>query len=239
MKQFTFFLLIPFLAVACRKNADTTKTTDMSKTQTIFEPITSIKTDLSMFPKPNAGFKMVAIEVPEIPNENNFKIEVLVGKTQEIDCNYYFMMGSSENILLDGWGYNYTQITSDGGVSGTKMGCLESSRKMSFVHMTPLMFNYNSRFPEVIYVPEFCDVKYRMWSVSEQKYDASEVSSDSVKAELIRDCPDGKTINAMPSFGEGGPPRVYYIYKGVRKELYEFDEEWVSKNCTVKTVIAH
>jgi ecotin len=235
MKKFTLILSILLTVASCRKNADTTKTNPPSMNTNIFQPITTIKTDLSMFPVAQPGYKILAIEVPEKANEKDFKIEVLVGKTQEIDCNYYFMMGTSENITLDGWGYNYTVVTTNGGVSGTKMGCPENSRKMAFVQMSPLMFDYNSRFPVVIYVPDFCEVKYRIWSADEMLYTVFSLPTGSNGKALIRDCPDEKIINAMPSVGEGGPPKVYYIYKGVRKELYEFDEEWVSKNCKVKT----
>lgn len=239
IKRSLLYLTILMLAIACRNNAGTTKTTEMPANKGEFIPATSIKTDLSMFPKTIQGQKMVAIEVPATENEKNFKVEVLVGKTQEVDCNYYFMMGSSENAVLDGWGYNYTVVTSDGIVAGTKMGCPENSQRMDFVHMAPMMFDYNSQFPVVIYVPDFCEVKYRIWTVNEQKYNAISVATEPIKKELIRDCPDGKIINAMPSVGEGGPPREYYIYKGVRRELYEFDEEWLQKNCKIKTTVAH
>lgn len=185
------------------------------------------------------GQKLVAIEVPKMTNEKNLKIEVLVGKTQEIDCNYYFMMGSSENFVLNGWGYNYTVVSSKGDIAGTKMGCPENSTRIEFIHLAPIMFDYNSQFPVVLYVPDFSEVKYRIWTAGEQKHDAITIVSVKNEKGLIQDCPDGKIVNAMPSVGEGGPPKIYYIYKGVRKELYEFDEEWVQKNCTVKTTVAH
>lgn len=245
MKKTILYFLILLLAAACHKHVNTTKTEEMPDNQGKFEPITAttIGTNLNMFPKPIDGQRMFAIEVPVTTNDKNYKLEVLVGKTQEVDCNYYFMMGNSEQKSLDGWGYEYTVITSDGGISGTKMGCPDNVKKIDFVHMAPIMFDYNSRFPIVIYVPEFCEVKYRIWSANDQKYDAVTVASETTKKELIRDCPDGKIINAMPTFNvgdsTGGIPSVYYIYKGVRKELYEFDEEWVNKNCKVKTTTAH
>ena len=243
MKNIFLFLFTLLIATSCRKNVDTTKSIDMPNNPENFQIITNVKTDLSMFPKAYLGYKMVAIEVPEKSIEKNFKLEVLVGRTQEVDCNYYFMMGTSEIFSLDGGGYNYTKITSDGGVSGTKMGCPENSKKKEFVYMTPMMFEYNSRFPQVIYVPDFCEVKYRIWSVNDLKHDAVTIQNSGSSKELIRDCPDEKIINAMPTVsdgdGEGGLPRVYYIYKGVRKELYEFDEDWVSKNCKIKTTTAH
>ena len=56
---------------------------------------------------------------------------------------------------------------------------------------------------------------------------------------LIQDCPDMKIINRMPQIidennpDNGQPPREYYIYKGERKEIAEFDAVWVEENCDV------
>lgn len=47
----------------------------------------------------------------------------------------------------------------------------------------------------------------------------------------IQDCPDEKIINRMPKVGGQGSPSEYYIYKGERKEIADFDQEWLKKNC--------
>lgn len=49
--------------------------------------------------------------------------------------------------------------------------------------------------------------------------------------ELIRNCPDEWIINAMPGVGSTAKSKEYYIYQGKRRELSEFDTEWVKKNC--------
>lgn len=54
---------------------------------------------------------------------------------------------------------------------------------------------------------------------------------------LIRDCPEEKIANKMPMIveeGENAEPNTYFIYQGERKELKEFDLEWVEANCEVK-----
>jgi hypothetical protein len=56
----------------------------------------------------------------------------------------------------------------------------------------------------------------------------------------IKDCPDELIINAMPTMDR--KPRIpnqYYIYKGLRKEINEFDSTWVKKHCKVKTTVAY
>jgi hypothetical protein len=56
---------------------------------------------------------------------------------------------------------------------------------------------------------------------------------------LIQDCPDEKIVDKMPTVGESTTPKEYYIYKGERKEIKDFDASWVSKNCNVKTTTVH
>lgn len=53
------------------------------------------------------------------------------------------------------------------------------------------------------------------------------------KSALIKDCPEQWISNAMPSIGSDKPPlpKEYYVYKGKRREISEFDKKWVAKNC--------
>ena len=50
---------------------------------------------------------------------------------------------------------------------------------------------------------------------------------------LIRDCPEEKIINRMPVAGESSEAGAYFIYKGERHELEEFDLDWIEANCDV------
>jgi hypothetical protein len=56
---------------------------------------------------------------------------------------------------------------------------------------------------------------------------------------LIKDCPEELISNQMPLIGKTNSNKVnqYYIYKGERKEIKDFDSVWVSKNCKVKLTI--
>lgn len=59
---------------------------------------------------------------------------------------------------------------------------------------------------------------------------------------LIRDCPEEKIVNRMPTVRqeeELAQPSSYFIYKGKRRELSEFDLEWLEGNCKVKETIVH
>jgi len=49
----------------------------------------------------------------------------------------------------------------------------------------------------------------------------------------IQDCPEEKIINRMPKVIDANSetPNEYYIYKGQRREIKEFDTAWIEKNC--------
>ncbi|MES2515570.1 MAG: hypothetical protein V4580_15550 [Bacteroidota bacterium] len=70
-------------------------------------------------------------------------------------------------------------------------------------------------------------------------YCPSDLSTEGLKSNLIRDCPETLIRNQMPFLGESKKrTSQYYIYKGLRREISEFDSVWVSKNCKVKEIIA-
>lgn len=59
---------------------------------------------------------------------------------------------------------------------------------------------------------------------------------------LIRDCPDEKIVDKMPKIiaeGEANMPNTYFIYQGERKELTDFDLDWVNENCNVEETEVH
>lgn len=59
---------------------------------------------------------------------------------------------------------------------------------------------------------------------------------------LLRDCPQTWYDNRMPMVIEPGQPRPvtqYFIYKGERRELAEFDMAWVSANCQIAPSVVY
>lgn len=62
------------------------------------------------------------------------------------------------------------------------------------------------------------------------------------QAGLIQDCPDEKIVNRMPSVQSGdkaATPTGYFIYKGERRELSEFDQKWLKEHCDVKETVVY
>ncbi|SMG40922.1 ecotin [Sphingobacterium psychroaquaticum] len=137
---------------------------------------TIIKQDPSIFPKPEAGYKQMVIEVPHSDNDNNKKIEFTIGKMMEVDkCNTHRLQGSLEEKPLEGWGYNYYVFKSNGGAASTLMACPDNERVLKFVSAGPTVTNYNGRLPIVIYVPEGYDVQFRIFKAEDDIYRAAEV----------------------------------------------------------------
>lgn len=64
------------------------------------------------------------------------------------------------------------------------------------------------------------------------KKEASKQTSNS----LIKACPEEWFQNRMPGPGSNEASE-YFIYEGKRRELKEFDVEWIKKNCDVKPQI--
>lgn len=124
---------------------------------------------LKAFPQAKANEKQVYIQVPEMNNEENYKIEVFIGKNEMVDCNHYFMMGNIKEINLEGWGYTYFKVESNGQKGGTLMGCMDDSKVEKFITLEPKIFGYNSRLPLVFYIPNDFIVKYKVYSAGPLK----------------------------------------------------------------------
>ncbi len=57
---------------------------------------------------------------------------------------------------------------------------------------------------------------------------------------LLRVCPEEWYVNRMPSIiGSNDIPNEYFVYKDVRRELSEFDIEWIKINCSVEPQIVY
>jgi len=136
------------------------------------------KQDLSIFPKPEAGYKKVIIEVPHSDKDDQKKIEFSVGKWMEVDgCNYFNLHGTLETKDLQGWGYNYYVFKTNGQVTSTMIGCPDAAKRNLFVTAQPEMVRYNGKLPIVVYVPEGYDVQFKIYKAEDETYFAAEERS--------------------------------------------------------------
>jgi hypothetical protein len=60
---------------------------------------------------------------------------------------------------------------------------------------------------------------------------------------LIQDCPeawiDDRMASTVPPPKARSVPRQYFIYKGVRRELHEFDMDWVKRHYKITPEVVH
>ncbi|WP_369986767.1 serine protease inhibitor ecotin [Pseudomonas xanthosomatis] len=124
--------------------------------------------DVAPYPDAEKGFSRQVIHLPAQADESAFKLEILAGKTLQVDCNRQRLAGNLEEHTLQGWGYSYYRLEKVGGPASTLMACPDGKKTDAFVPVVGegFMLRYNSKLPVVLYVPQDVQVRYRVWSAS-------------------------------------------------------------------------
>ena len=137
---------------------------------------TEKKDNIHMFPQSQEGFVRHVIEVPKTKNDNDHRVELLIGKTMLVDCNKHSLRGKIENVTLKGWGYKYLEISDIHNGPSTMMACPEpKTEKFISLYMgQEALRRYNSRSPIVAYVPEGHEMRYRIWNAEEKTQQAKQ-----------------------------------------------------------------
>ena len=123
--------------------------------------------DMKAFPPAEKGMVRYVLQLPKQSDESAFKVELIVGKTVQVDAgNRYFFGGKIESEVIQGWGYTRYLMRQLGPMAGTLMAVDPAAPKVDrFVAVggEPYLIRYNSRLPIVVYVPEGVEVRYRIW----------------------------------------------------------------------------
>ena len=124
--------------------------------------------NMKAFPPAEPGMVRHVLQLPQQKDEAGFKVELIVGKTVQVDeGNRYFFGGRIEAETIKGWGFPRYNVAELGPMAGTLMAIDPNAPKVSrFVTLggEPYLIRYNSRLPIVIYVPEGVEVRYRIWT---------------------------------------------------------------------------
>ncbi len=123
--------------------------------------------NLKAYPTSVDEYVRHVIYVEQKENENAFQIELVPGKMVEVDCNRHGLLGNFVEETINGWGFTYYVFKSDGQMISTQMAC-PGPKEEKFVSGETLMTRYNSRLPLVVYLPKGMDLKYKIWTVSEE-----------------------------------------------------------------------
>lgn len=123
---------------------------------------------LEPYPAAKDGYDRWVINLEPKAQEADYKVEVVIGQTMEVDCNTRRLGGQVEEKTVEGWGYNYYEVTKVSPPVSTLMACPDSSKRMAFVPMggEPMLVRYNSKLPVVVYAPKNLEVNYRIWSTA-------------------------------------------------------------------------
>lgn len=123
------------------------------------------KTLLAPYPESIAQLTRHVFFLEQKENENDYRVEILLGKTQLVDCNLQHFSGVVSEEVVEGWGYSYYKLDKVYGPASTLMACPDNSKKEKFIEVNyqNTLKRYNSRLPVVIYTPKDIEVKYRIW----------------------------------------------------------------------------
>ena len=137
---------------------------------TIFSAYTALAgamDELKAYPVPLKGMKQVVITLPTATDKDarDLKVELRVGTMMKTDgTNRVFLANTIKTQTVQGWGYPYYEVTDEPVAASTMMAPIPSRpEKNELVFGQPILINYNSKLPVVVYIPNSYEVQYRLW----------------------------------------------------------------------------
>jgi ecotin len=120
---------------------------------------------IDAFPREINGKERHVIYVPEVQKTNGLLVDLNFSIVlKDSDCNYKSLLGQIEEKNLEGWGYTYFEVMSDGNYTSTRMFCGDETTKEEAIYAYPPKYiDYNPRMPIVVYAPKNIFVNYRIF----------------------------------------------------------------------------
>jgi ecotin len=141
--------------------------------------------DLRPYPAATAGERRWVIQLPGVlpvstdpllsPNPSDWRVELLIGRELEIDCNEHRFGGRLRRETLQGWGYDIYRVSDVGPMVSTRRACPPGEGvRRAFVPMgsKPFVVPWNASLPIVIYAPRDLEVRWRVWRAERRQQPA-------------------------------------------------------------------
>ncbi len=138
--------------------------------------------DLTSYPAPPPGQNRWVIQLPGVlpPNPDpalssnpaDWRVELIVGKPLELDCNSPLLSGRIASETLQGWGYKIYRVSNVGPIGTTRMACPPGApKRRAFVPIggKPFVVPYNASLPIVVYAPRDLEVRWRLWKAAREQ----------------------------------------------------------------------
>lgn len=140
--------------------------------------------DLSGYPAPTASERRWLIQLPESPaapgdpalspSPADTRVELIVGRTVEVDCNRVMFSGRLRSQSLAN-GRRLIRVSEVTPLASTRMACPpDQPKRRAFVPMggKPFVVPYNSSAPIVLIAPKDLELRWRLWRAERRQWPA-------------------------------------------------------------------
>jgi ecotin len=141
--------------------------------------------DLKPYPAPEAGEVRWVIQLPGVlrpspdpalsSDPDDWRVELIVGREMEVDCNRHLLQGTITPENVSGWGYTVYRVSGGERALTTLMACPpDQPPRRVFVPLAgePTLVRYNARLPIVVYAPKNLQVRWRLWKAETGRREA-------------------------------------------------------------------
>lgn len=149
-------------------------------------------------------------------DEASHKVQLIVGKVMEVDCNNHRLDGNFDKETLEGYGYDYFVFETNGNVASTMMACPDNTKIEKFISGEDRFISYNSKLTTPVYAPEGFEVRYTTWGV-----DNENTAEQNPNADINADA--AQQLKSFPESMEGYDRYVIYLPKQDNEEALRLE----------------
>ena len=102
------------------------------------------------------------------------RVEIIVGRTETVDCNRHLLQGSLQEESVPGWGLPMFRVKGGSQLVSTRMACPGQAPRREFVVLggTPVLVPVHPRLPIVVVAPKELEVRWRLWRAEPRQQNA-------------------------------------------------------------------